>query len=79
MVCRPGDWVDYGRCTQRFRVKGLTPEIAARISARGKGEVAWICLYHDGCRPQDGAKERRDYENRLKLFFDLVEIENVGR
>ena len=79
MVPRPGDWVDYAACTQRFRVKGLTPEIAAKVSVRGSPAASWITLYHDGCRPQDSERNRRAYLKRLKLFYDSVEIENVGK
>lgn len=77
-VCHARDWVDYGTSTQRFRVRGLTPEIAAKISVKGDPDVSWITLYDDGCRPQDSDKNRRALLRRLKMFFDLVEIENVG-
>jgi hypothetical protein len=78
MVPRPGDWVDYATSTQRFRVRGLTPEIAAKISVKGDPDTGWIVLYHDGCRPQDSDKHRRALLRRVKLFFDLVEVENLG-
>lgn len=78
MVPRPGDWADYATSTQRFRVRGLTPEIAARISVKGDPDVSWIALYNDGCRPQDSNKNRCALLKRLKMFFDLVEIENIG-
>jgi hypothetical protein len=78
MVPGPGDWVDYATCTQRFRVRGLTPEIAAKISVKGDPDTGWIVLYHDGCRPQDSDKHRRALLKRLKLFFDSVEVENLG-
>lgn len=78
MVCHSRDWADYATSTQRFRVRGLTPEIAAKISVKGDPDISWITLYHDGCRPQDSDKNRRALLKRLKMFFDLVEIENVG-
>lgn len=77
-VCHARDWVDYATSTQRFRVRGLTPEIAARISVKGDPGISWITLYHDGCRPQDSNKNRCALFKRLKMFFDLVEIENIG-
>jgi hypothetical protein len=73
-----GDWADYDRTGPRFKIRGLTPEIAAKISVRGSPRTEWITLYLDDCRPQDGAKELRDYLKRLKLLYDLVEIENCG-
>jgi hypothetical protein len=70
--------VDYGAVTQRFNIGGLTPEIAAKISVRGSENVNRITLYDDGCRPQDSEKNMRAYLKRMKLFYDLVEIENLG-
>src|ERR1700686_1260108 len=78
MVPNPEDWVDYEACSQRFLVRGLTPEIAAKISGRGLPDAGWITLYHDGCRPQDSSKNLSQYLKRLKRFYDLVEIKNVG-
>ena len=78
MVAHGHDWVNYGACSQRFRVRGLTPEIAARISVLSSPDTSWITLYDDGCRPQDSSKNLTQYLKRLKLFYDLVEIENVG-
>jgi len=78
MMSRHGDWVDYEACSPRFTVRGLTPEIASKISVRGSADVRWITLYDDGCRPQDNDKNRRAHFQRLKLFYDLVEIRNCG-
>ena len=78
MVTHGGDWVNYAACSQRFRVRGLAPEIAARVSVSGSPDTNWITLYDDGCRPQDNSKHLSEYLKRLKLFYDLVEIENMG-
>jgi hypothetical protein len=78
MMSHDEDWVDYEACSPRFTVRGLTPEIASKISVRGSADVRWITLYDDGCRPQDSDKNRRAHLQRLKLFYDLVEIQNFG-
>ena len=78
MVAHGDDWVNYAASSQRFRVRGLTPEIVARVSVSGSTDASWITLYDDGCRPQDNSKNLSEYLKRLKLFYDLVEIENVG-
>ena len=78
LVPNARDWVDYEACSLRFKIRGLTPEIAAKISVRSSPDTRWISLYDDGCRPQDCEKHRRAYLKRLKMFYDMVEIENIG-
>ncbi len=77
MVPHCGEWVQYSRISQRLRVRGLTPEVASKISVLGSPGNRLITLYDDGCRPWDSPKDRRAYLKRLKRFYDLVEIENL--
>ena len=77
MVPHSGEWVHYSDVSQRLRVRGLTPDVASKISVRGSPGTAWITLYDDSCRPWDSWKNRRAYLKRLKRFYDLVEIGNL--
>jgi hypothetical protein len=53
------------------KVKGLTPEIAAKISHENDPGLNSIYLYHDGSVPTDSDENMEEYEKRLKLLNQL--------
>jgi hypothetical protein len=47
---------------------GMTPQIAARLSARGSDDVTHIYLYDDGCVPTGSAASMHAYRERRALL-----------
>lgn len=56
----------------RIRVKGLTPELVARLSCGGSTEADQIFLYDASCAPGDGAIHAAAYAARLHLLSELA-------
>ena len=54
-----------------LRFKGLTPQVAAKLSFDGKSGLEQIRLYGDGCLPTEGTQQMKAYMARLALLPTL--------
>jgi len=54
-----------------YKLKGLTPDIAARISHKNDLGLTSIYLYGDGSVPTDSKDNWEKYMERLKLLMQL--------
>jgi hypothetical protein len=70
-------WADYDAWPSAFSVK-ITPEMAAKLSHDRSADLEWIWFYNDGCPPWGHPDHRTDYQMRLEMFFDLVDLATVS-
>lgn len=65
------EWVNYDEHPVGVNIKGLTPNIAAGLDARGREELDRIYLYNDGYIPTDSAESMQAYLARLAKLMAL--------
>jgi len=55
-----------------YRIKGLTENKAAQMSARGEPNLDRIYLYNDGCVPTHSKQDMQAYLARLAVLASLT-------
>lgn len=66
-----GNLVRYEDYPVSVKIKGLTPELAAKLDARGRDNLERIYFYNDGCIPTDSAAYMKAYLGRLATLMAL--------
>lgn len=65
------DFITYADHPTLVKIKGLTPQRAAKISHDGSPNPALIFLYNDGCVPTESAANMDAYLRRLSVLVQL--------